>query len=70
MFVLPMCRHCGRRWGPPKGVCATETFCPNCSGDRRKIAKRKLKMKPIQKRDVVGGYVLPRSFKAKRAASN
>lgn len=68
MFKLPKCRHCGRSWKPPESVCATQSFCEECSTDRREIARRQLELAPSAKRYIVGGYALPRSFRRRRTA--
>jgi hypothetical protein len=61
MFKNPKCQHCGRTWRPGLGVVASEEFCRRCSAERRKIAARRLGLRPLRQEDFDEDYLLPRA---------
>jgi hypothetical protein len=61
---MPQCRNCGRYWRPPAGVVADVAYCARCTEDRHAMATASLGLRPIEKSDLAGSYLLPRRLRS------
>jgi hypothetical protein len=57
-------------WQPELGVVARQDYCGACRKARRKIAKRKLSLRPISLKDLDGPYLLPRVARGRQRLKN
>ena len=62
---MPRCGHCGRYWRPAQGVIARAAFCQRCSPERCNIAASTLEVRPIQRAELSGDYLLPRRLRGR-----
>lgn len=63
-FTLPNCRYCGKKWLPQDAVVASQTYCTDCSPERRVVATKTLGTSFIDRSRGLGAYVLPNRTKA------